>query len=250
MSTLFTILLIVILLYFLKKEISSNLTEQSFLSIVNHTFRTPLTRIKWMSDSLQQNMSQEERLGVVQNISNSVNRVLEIVDIIAGVKDINSRTSYDFRAVSIREIIEEAIAKYRAPLNEKKISLELPTSSSMPLLTVDTKKITFVIHAILENAIWYSKENGSIKIKSEVKNRMLILKIIDDGLGLSWRDKYNLFKRFYRGNRAVKMNTDGMGLGLYMAREIIRRHHGSIRAVSKGKDKGSTFSIHLPLDRR
>jgi signal transduction histidine kinase len=236
------------LIYLLKRNMDKNFTEESFLSIVNHTFRTPLTRIKWMSESLEQDMPRKEQLEITSNLKNSVNRLLEIVDILAGIKDIKNTSAYDLKAVSIREILEESIKKYHLSLQDKKITLSMPSFIKLPLISIDTKKISLVINIVIENAILYSKENGHIKIESEMKNNHLILKIEDNGIGLSQKDKSNLFKRFYRGDRAVKMNTDGMGLGLYIAKEIIHRHRGQIKAYSKGIDQGTTLYITLPTN--
>jgi signal transduction histidine kinase len=247
MQIVILIFLVIAFFYFLRREINSNLTEKSFISIVNHTFRTPLTRIKWMSDSLDADQSREEKAEVARNISTSVNRLLEIIDTLTGIQDIHSSSSYDLKAVSLREIIEEAIGKYRAPLNEKKIALQIPTLVNMPLLTLDTKKITFVINVILENAIFYSNENGTVRIVSEMKDNKLTIAIEDNGIGLTKKDRRNLFKRFYRGDEAKKLNTDGMGVGLYVSNEIIRRHHGKLSAISKGVGRGSVFFITLPI---
>ena len=123
----------------------------------------------------------------------------------------------------------------------------MPTFADIPLLTVDTKKISFVIDAMLQNAILYTKEGGHIAIDCRANKKTVTLYIADDGIGLSWRDTYFLFDRFYRGRRAKKMNTDGVGLSLYLSKEIIHRHDGTITAKSKGKNKGSTFSIVLPV---
>lgn len=242
------ILLIITILYFLKKEREHKATEESFLSIVNHVFRTPLTRIKWQSESFDPSASRETQLETARNISDGINHVLSIIDTLSGIKDVQNQASYDLKAVSLREITEGSISRYRTLLNEKKISLTVPTFTDMPLLTLDTKKISFVIDALLSNAIWYSKENGNIKIDSIIKNNKLIISVSDNGIGLSWKDHRNLYRRFYRGDVATKMNTDGMGLSLHLAKEIIRRHHGSVEASSTGRDKGSVFSITLPLN--
>jgi signal transduction histidine kinase len=235
-------------IYFLRRELKNNFTEKSFLSIVNHTFRTPLTSIKWMSDSLQGDLPREQQLEIARNIATSINKVVGVVDTLAGIKDVHSSSSYNLKAVSIREIIETAISKYRTQINEKKITLQVPSLVDLPLLTVDTKKISFVIDALLENAIFYTKENGHITIASTINKRNVTLYVADDGIGLNWHDKYNLFGRFYRGDQAKKMNTDGMGISLYLAHEIMDRHHGSIRAMSHGTNRGSTFLIILPLN--
>ncbi len=247
MDALFLIAILIIfsLLFFLGNR-RKNLTEESFISIVNHTFRTPLTRIKWMSETLAQDIPRREQLEIARDVSNSVNRLLEIIDTLSGIRDINSSASYQLRAVSLREILEQAVAKFGIPLTEKKLTIQMPSLQDMPLLSVDTKKITFVIESILENAILYSNKGGSIKIESELKDGYIKLAITDNGIGLTGKDKRNIFDRFYRGERAKKMNIHGMGLGLYISRVIIKRHGGKIHAKSKGKDKGTVFYIKLP----
>ncbi len=247
MQTAVIIFFILAFIYFLLRELKHNKTEASFLSIVNHTFRTPLTRIKWQSDALKPDLSYEAQAEIARTISTTVNHVLEIIDTLSGIKDVHNSASYDLKAVSIREFIETGIGKYRTNITDKKLTFNLPTFNTMPLLTVDTKKISFVIEALLSNAIFYSKGGGIIDIRCIVKKRKLTLSIEDRGIGLSWKDKNNLYERFYRGNRALKMNTDGMGLSLYLSKEIIHRHHGAISVYSKGKDQGSTFSITLPI---
>lgn len=247
MQTALLAILIIGFIYFLYREINHNKTEQSFLSVVNHAFRTPLTRIKWQSDNLNPDLPREEQAEITRNISATINQVLDILDTISGIKDVHNSANYQLKAVSIREIIEAAIGKYRASINEKKINFHLPAFNEIPLLTLDTKKISFVIEAILSNAIFYSKENGSIDIKSVVRDNKLVLSIEDNGIGLSFRDKRNIYGRFYRGKQALKMNTDGLGLSLFLSKEIIRRHHGTLSIFSKGRDRGVIVTITLPI---
>lgn len=249
MQIIIIALLVLIILVLLKRELSRNFSEQTFLTIVNHTFRTPLTRIKWMADALKTDMPRKDELEIINNLDNSVNRLLELVDIVAGIKDIQNTSTYDLKAVSMREILEDALKKYSVLLHDKKISLKIPSLTSLPLLTVDTKKISFVINVIIENAILYAKEGGNINIEAELNNDKLTLKIEDNGIGLSRKDRKNLFERFYRGERAKKMNTDGMGLGLYASKEIIKRHSGQIYAISKGENLGTSFYIVLPRNK-
>ncbi|ETB63853.1 MAG: Signal transduction histidine kinase [Parcubacteria bacterium RAAC4_OD1_1] len=115
------------------------------------------------------------------------------------------------------------------------------------MLTIDTKKISFVIDTLIENAILYSKEEGKIIIDCVYDNEKIILFVNDNGIGLRPINKFMLFSKFYRGKRAKLMNTDGMGLKLYLSKEIIKRHKGKIYAKSKGKDMGSTFFIEIPF---
>jgi signal transduction histidine kinase len=113
METAVLCILVIAFVYFLYREINHNRNEQSFLSVVNHAFRTPLTRIKWQSDNLSPDMSHEAQAEITRNISATVNQVLDILDTISGIKDVHNSANYQLKAVSIREIIEVAMGKYR-----------------------------------------------------------------------------------------------------------------------------------------
>lgn len=244
---IFISILVILAIYVVKIKIDSAIIEKSFISIVNHSFRTPLTRIKWMSDSLDPDMPRLEQQEITKNISNTTNYILGIIDMLAGMKDINNTATQTFKTISMREIIEEGIAKFNKSINEKRIQLNVPTFSDLPILTVDTKKISFSIHSILENAIFYSHYEGVVTIDAKLVDKKIILTISDNGMGMTWKDRRNVFKKFYRSEDAVKMNTDGMGISLYISKKIIENHKGTIEAKSEGKNKGATFYITLPI---
>lgn len=244
---IFISIIIILAIYAIKIKIDSAIIEKSFISIVNHSFRTPLTRIKWMSDSLDPDMPRLEQQEITKNISNTTNYILGIIDMLAGMKDINNTATQTFKTISMREIIEDGISKFNNSINEKRIQLRVPAFSNLPLLTVDTKKISFSIHAMLENAIFYSHYEGIVNIEAKLDENKIILAISDNGMGMTWKDRRNVFKKFYRSEDAVKMNTDGMGISLYISKKIIENHKGTIEAKSEGKNKGSTFLITLPI---
>ncbi|MFN4181358.1 MAG: sensor histidine kinase [Candidatus Paceibacteria bacterium] len=221
--------------------------EYEFTSIVNHTFRTPLTRIMWYSKELEKDLPTNERALYVQDIVNATTRILDIVDLFAGIKNINDRSGYFFQATSIRDIIEHTIVKYRSEINKRGLLFDMSTFKDAPMLTLDLKKITFVIDALIENAIFYTPKGGKITIDYKIDGKVLTLYVRDTGMGFAGMERFRVFNRFYRSKRAILMNPDGMGLKLYLSKKIIRRHHGKIYATSKGKDMGATFYMELPL---
>jgi len=233
---------------FLDLYINKNETEHEFTTIVNHTFRTPLTRINWISKELEKDLSQNERLTFIQNLNNATSRLIEIVDMIAGIKDVNDKTGYIFQATSIRDIVENTISKYREEINKKNLTFDVSTFRNIPLLTVDLKKITFVIDSVIENAIVYNYVNGKVSIDCILKKNKLILSVKDNGQGLLFNDKIRIFSRFFRAKNATLVYPDGMGLRLNLSKDIIRRHKGRLYAKSEGKDKGATFFIELPFN--
>lgn len=235
--------------WLIKLYFKINKLEFEFTSIVNHAFRTPLTRIMWIAKELEKDLPREEREMNLQSLQNATSRVLGIVDIIAGIKNVKDMSGYSFEAVSIREIVEKSIAKYKEEINRKNISFQVYSFKDIPLLTVDLKKISFVIDVILENAIFYTPENGKVQIECISKSNKIVIYIADTGLGLNFIEKMRIFSKFYRSKHAKLMNTDGMGLGLYLARQIIKRHNGQIYAKSRGRNKGTTFFIELPFSK-
>lgn len=232
---------------YIKLYVSAHRLEREFTSVVNHTFRTPLTSINWYTGEMGRDISDTERLLYIQNINNATNKLLGIVDMFAGIKDINNVSGYFFEATSLREIVEKSINKYRGDITKKNITFQVPTFKDVPLLTIDLKKITFVIDALLENAIMYTPKDGKILIECISKSNKLTLYIADTGMGLGMMDRMKVFSKFYRSKRAVLANPDGMGLRLYLSRKIVERHKGKLYAKSKGEDKGTTFFLELPF---
>jgi signal transduction histidine kinase len=228
-------------------KIKEDKLENKFITIINHTFRTPLTSIIWYSKELEGNIPQNEKNLYLQDINNRANNILSVVDVLVGIKNVKNTSGYSFQATSLREIFEISIKKYRDNINKKGIIFQVSPFKDIPLLTVDLKKITFVIDSIIENAISYTKQDGRILIDCISDSNKLTLYISDTGIGLNFVDKIMIFSKFYRSKTARLINTDGMGLRLYLSKEIIRRHKGKIYAKSNGKNEGSTFFIELPF---
>jgi signal transduction histidine kinase len=238
--------LLIIILY-TTKTIEKDKTEEEFTGVVNHTFRTPLTSIMWMAKELEGDLSKEEKNNILQKITNSTKKVLDIVDLFVGIKELNNRASYDFRATSIRDIIEKSITKYREDIKKKNINFNISTFKDIPLITIDLNKISFVVDAIIENALLYTKEKGNIAVDAKFDKKVLTIIVKDDGIGLDKIEIMKIFNKFYRNKDSILMNPNGMGLKLYLSKMIIKRHKGEIYLNSEGKGKGTTAYIKLPL---
>ncbi|MFA6515024.1 MAG: HAMP domain-containing sensor histidine kinase [Candidatus Paceibacterota bacterium] len=247
--TIFFVSILYICLRYIYFIIKENNFEEEIILIFNHAFRTPLTNIIWHSKELEKNIPQNEKHLYLQNINNSANKILSIVDILIGIKDVKNTSGYFFEAISIREILEKSIKKYRDKINKKNINFQFSELKDIPLLTIDLNKISFVIDTVLENAVNYTKQNGRIIIDCISDSNKLILYISDDGIGLSYYDKFMIFSKFYRNKIAKLMNTDGIGLRLYLSRQIIKRHNGKIYAKSNGLNEGVTFFIEIPFNK-
>ena len=245
--SIFFISILYICYQYIILKIKEDKLEEEIISIINHTFRTPLTGMIWYLKELEKNIPQNERLSYLQNLNNETNKILSVIDVLVGIKNIKDTSGYSFEAVSIREIVEKSIKKYRDKINKKSITFQVSIFKDIPLLTVDLNKISFVIDTIIENAIYYTKQDGKILIDCITNPKKLTLFISDTGIGLSFINKIMIFSKFYRSKQAKLMNTDGMGLRLYLSRQIIKQHHGKIYAKSNGLNEGTTFFVELPF---
>lgn len=232
---------------YIKIYLKVNVLEFEFTSIVNHTFRTPLTRIMWSLKEIKDTETTKETLLYTQNIENAASRILNIVDILVGLQEVDNRASYFFKPLSIREIMESSISKYREVINEKKFNFKISTFTDIPLLTADLKKMTFVFDVIMENALYYTPQGGNITVGAKRERDKIIFYAADSGIGLTFRDRMRIFSRFFRSERARHTYTDGMGLGLYLAKQIVKKHGGKMYAKSKGINKGTTVFVELPI---
>jgi len=250
---LIPIINLIFLIFFTKHYINilkgSETIESEFTTVVNHVFRTPLTSIIWITNELKEDLNKEEKLLLIQKIENSTKKLLDIVDLFVGIKNINNTSGYVFEATSIRDILEKTIIKYREDINKKNIKFNIPTFKEIPLLTMDLNKISFVIDSIAENALFYTPKNGDITINADFDKNMLTLKITDTGIGFTNKDKRRLFTKFFRSPEAILMNPNGAGLKLYLAKQIIERHKGKLYVESKGYKQGSSIFIELPLQK-
>ena len=114
-------------------------------------------------------------------------------------------------------------------------------------ICIDLKKLSFAVDILIENAVRYTPNNGSVKIDCKVQNNKIVFFVTDNGIGFDIFEKINLFKKFYRSKSAKIAHTDGMGVGLYLAKIIVSRHGGQMYAQSNSANKGATFFIELPL---
>jgi len=225
----------------------AEILRYEFLTIATHKFRTPLTSIKWATQNLHNELTVEEKRNAVKQIEIGTERLIEVIDILVGLAKVDNESTYNLKSVSVREMIEESLQKYSVKLKENNIRLFIDIARDIPFITLDNKKIQFVIEILIQNALAYTPKNGSIALLVYKEKKSILLQVRDSGIGFTRHERNNSFVRFFRGSEAKKRDTEGMGLGLYIAQRIIKRHDGHLWVKSEGRNKGSTFYMRLPL---
>ncbi|MCY7217646.1 cell wall metabolism sensor histidine kinase VicK [Streptococcus cristatus] len=223
-----------------------------FVSNVSHELRTPLTSVKSYLEALDDGALSEPIAPDFVKVSlTETNRMMRMVTDLLSLSRIDNDTSHlEVELTNFTAFITFILNRFDKIKNQdetKKYEIIRDYPITPIWVEIDTDKMTQVIDNIMNNAIKYSPDGGTITVSVKTTDVQLILSISDEGLGIPKQDLPKIFDRFYRVDKARSRAQGGTGLGLSIAKEIIKQHHGFIWAKSE-YGKGSTFTIVLPYD--
>lgn len=236
---------------FWKKLQDTNNLKNEFISIASHKLRTPLTYIRWevanITESAKGNLSVKTETSL-ERINDASKELLKISDVLLEVSNKEKGiVDYKFHKSDIKKRLKHASEDFKGLIKRKKIDLSLDIDKDLPLIKVDIEKIDFVIRVFIENAVTYTPNSGKISISLRKKNKKgLIFSITDNGIGLTKNERNKMFTKFFRSRNALLVDVNGFGIGLFLAKGIIKQHKGNIGVSSKGLGKGSTFWFTIP----
>lgn len=225
--------------------------KSEFISIVSHQLRTPLAAIRGHSSMIKDGDYGEisqDILNANKYIYDSSVRMIKLVNSLLSVSRLErGRIELNIGNVSIEKVIEECVEDVLMSAEEKGLYIKYKKSSKkLPEIIGDFEKIKNATCNIINNAVLYTVKGG-VTIKSYLENNCIKVEIKDTGIGIDKEDLGKIFESFSRGKGGIELYTQGTGLGLYVAKSFIEIHNGSISAFSKGKNKGSIFTIELPI---
>jgi hypothetical protein len=219
-----------------------------FVNVVTHKFRTPLTYVRWSLDTLKTSTNPSERALAMDAIEQAHTKLFELTDALTGLTSSDtSEYLYHFTSETVRSFIDESVRTAEGRLHAQGIVPEINIAPDLPPVHVDRRTVQFAVQMIFDNAIIYSPKGGKVVINAERKGEYIYLSIKDFGIGIRKEDIPRLFTKFYRSSGAMHAHTEGLGIGLYLSREILKRNGGNIWAESEGTGKGSTFNIKIPI---
>ncbi len=236
-------------LFFLE-DISARHRQQEFyrhfISNVSHELKTPLTVIQGhmsqMGDKVGSDVWQTSR----RIIADETARLTQLVDNLLLLSRLESPDFVlDRRPVSLEAIVEDAILELSQAAEIKKISLGLQRSKRLPRIMADRARLKQVFINLLDNAIKYTDEGGSVTISLSFDDRWLMAQVADSGEGIPAQDLPYIFEKMYRVERPGRTRVEGSGLGLSIVQRIVEQHGGAITVESE-INRGTTFTITLP----
>lgn len=222
--------------------------QMEFISLAAHELRGPITIMRGLIDILEDEVGatlSKQHQELITRITVSARQLAGYVDNILGVSRIDRETFEvhpqeaswsDIVASGTQDIVVRARAHHR--------KLEFRIAKDLPAVAVDSSAIQHVLNNLIDNAIKYSRENGTIIITAQFKDGMVETTVQDFGIGIPGSVVDNLFTKFYRSHRS-KQIVSGTGLGLYLCKAIVEAHGGNVW-VRSSEGVGTTFGFTLP----
>lgn len=229
--------------------------KSKFVAVTTHQLRTPLSAIKWTF-----NMLQSGQLGALSNDqktfidkgAQSTERMIKIVNDLLKVDQIEAeRKDYVFSPVQIEELVESIVFEFENQAESKKIEVSVKKPGKpLPTIEADPFKLRMVLENLIDNAIKYNRFKGRVEVVinddnlNSTKNTVEII-VADTGIGIPAAERRKIFDKFFRASNAVAAEPDGSGLGLYLSRDIIEKHGGTMWFETD--ETGTRFLLSLPL---
>ena len=233
--------------------------KSEFVSRVSHELRTPLTTIKALTRLLQRGeVGEQKQREYLETISIECDRQ---IDLILNLLDLSRIEGGGFRLameqVEATDVLTSCVKSEIAAATRRRHKLEIKPLGDIPPICSDPKHLRRVISNLIENSIKYTPDGGLITLSADADTDHVAIWIKDNGQGIPKEDLPILFDKFYRGSPAPHSATtndefledidvSGVGLGLYLARDVMERMGGRI-SVETEVGKGSTFTLHLPI---
>lgn len=225
--------------------------KTEFVSIAAHQLRTPISAIKWIlrmmidGDLGPVSKTQQEYL---EKSYNSNERMIKLVNDLLNVTRIEEgRFLYDVKKEDFLVLAEKALAGFPSIAANKGLEFSFnKPQGKCPTLYLDGNKLSLALQNLVENAFNYTKEGKiEVSLSYDTSKKEFIFKIQDTGIGIPQDQQHRVFSRFFRAGNAVKAETSGTGLGLFISKNIIEAHRGKIWFESS--PRGTTFYFTLPV---
>ena len=233
----------------IEKLSSVNQAQRQLLGSLAHELKTPITSMKILADSLlmQPDVPVELYEEFMNDIVHEIDRENQIItDLLTLVKMDKTQANLNISSVKINDLLE-VLLKRISPIAEKRgIKIRLETMREV-IAEVDEVKLSLACNNLIENAVKYNDDNGSVDVSLNADHKFFYIRVKDTGCGIPEDCQEQIFERFYRVDKARSRETGGTGLGLAITRNVILMHKGSIRVHSK-EGEGSTFIIRIPLN--
>lgn len=223
--------------------------KSDFISIASHQLRTPLSAIKGFTSMILEGSYgriTEKIKDKTEKIYESTERLIRLVNDLLDLSHMEGgKMEYNFDQVDFDAMVKSVVEELRPNAARRNLNFDCQLSDEEFWVWADEQKLRQVVMNLVDNAIKYTQQ-GSVEVALERQGSDIIMSVKDTGMGMSQGDIDNLFQKFARGGNAARLHTEGAGIGLYVAKNLIEAQNGRVWAESQGEGKGSIFFVRLP----
>ncbi len=225
--------------------------QEAFIAIASHYLLTPISIIQSAVTRLSEkpNLELAKRQALYDTIISGEKRLYIIAEqMLLAIKLINGELNLSPKISRLHDSVIEAIRETEPIAKQKGVIIKPEIQQTPPIeLSIDPKQVKTAVVAIIDNAIKFSHEKGTIQIIVKRDGDQALVTVIDNGIGMTDEQRERATEKFYRGTPPYVFDYEGMGLGLHVAYVIMAAHRGDIEIKSQGKNKGSEVSLVLPM---
>ena len=224
--------------------------QNEFVFIASHELRTPVTVLRGYISMIQNGEAgpvtakMKRFLAPIVKVSEALHQLVE--NLLQVARSEAGKIEIEVKEVSVQEHIQAVLLELEGLGDAKSITMIYQPQANLPTVLADSEKLKEIIKNLLDNAIKYTIEPGTVRVYHEVKKNILITHVEDTGVGIPRDRQKKIFQKFYRTKDERTQDVLGTGLGLWIVKQLIERMNGMIWFKSEA-GKGSTFSFSLPL---
>jgi signal transduction histidine kinase len=231
---------------------AANLAKDSFLAMLSHELRNPLNTLMLSAQSLRRGEAlPENKTRALMTIERSVTHLEKMIaDLLDSSRIVSGKLALELRPLDPAAIVNHALDTVRASAEAKQIRLMREADANVPTIAADPDRIQQVLWNLLSNAIKFTPIGGEVGISLHASPDAIAITVRDNGEGIAAENLPLVFGRFWQNASLNGRTRGGLGLGLSIARSLTELHGGTLEAYSEGPDRGSIFTVTLPLHRR
>lgn len=224
--------------------------KSEFISVAAHQLRTPLSAVKWAVKMVMDGDAgpiNDEQKGLLDQGYKSNERMIVLINDLLDVSRIEAgKFEYEFVEGSLEDLVDTTVQEFQQIVKHKSVNLKYDKPDRpLPKIKLDPLKLKMVVENLIDNAVKYTAPGGRVEVLFKYYGNTIEFVVADSGVGIPKDQLAQLFSKFFRAKNVIRMQTDGTGLGLFIAKKIVEKHGGVIWAESE-EGKGTQMHFTLP----
>ena len=239
---------VVLVWVFVRREANLSRLQSDFVSKVSHELRTPLTSIRMFTETLALRRGDPEaEQKCIEALGRESSRLQDLIDRLLDWGRMESgRREFRMELTNARAVVQPALDAFETVREHRRVDLEVSLPEHAPELYADRAALSDALLNLLTNAYKYGGDPPRVRLAVEARGKELLISVQDNGRGIPIAEHKRIFQKFYRVDDRLSREREGSGLGLAIVKLVVKAHRGHVEVQSQ-QDKGSTFTLHVPL---